>query len=110
MHGVDWNLMKSRYGSLVDQANSRRDVNIIIGDLIAELNASHTYNNGGDLESGPNLSVGYLGANFVLENGAYKIQEIINGAPWDVEVRSPLSKPGVDVSEGDFILEIKFCT
>ncbi|MBB6325553.1 tricorn protease [Algoriphagus iocasae] len=106
MHGVDWNLMKSRYGSLVDQANSRRDVNIIIGDLIAELNASHTYNNGGDLESGPNLSVGYLGANFVLENGAYKILEIINGAPWDVEVRSPLSKPGVDVSEGDFILEI----
>jgi tricorn protease len=106
MHGVDWNQMRTRYGSLVDQANSRRDVNLIIGDLIAELNASHTYNNGGDLDSGPSMSVGYLGANFKLENGAYKIEKIIQGAPWDVEVRSPLLKPGVDIKEGDYILAI----
>lgn len=106
MHGVDWNQMRKRYGDLVAQAGSRRDVNIIIGDLIAELNASHTYNNGGDLESGPSLSVGYLGANFKLENGAYKIEKIIQGAPWDVEVRSPLLKSGVEIKEGDYILAI----
>lgn len=106
MHGVDWNLMRKRYGDLVAQAGSRRDVNIIIGDLIAELNASHTYNNGGDLESGPSMSVGYLGANFKLENGAYKIEKIIQGAPWDVEVRSPLLKSGVEIKEGDYILAI----
>ncbi|MEB2785904.1 S41 family peptidase [Algoriphagus persicinus] len=106
MHGVDWNQMRTRYGSLIDQANSRRDVNLIIGDLIAELNASHTYNNGGDLDSGPSMSVGYLGANFKLENGAYKVERIIQGAPWDVEVRSPLLKSGVDIKEGDYILAI----
>ena len=106
MHGVDWDLMRKRYGDLVEQAGSRRDVNIIIGDLIAELNASHTYNNGGDLDSGPSLSVGYLGANFKLENGAYKIEKIIQGAPWDVEVRSPLLKSGVEIKEGDYILAI----
>jgi tricorn protease len=106
MHGVDWNQMRTRYGSLVDQANSRRDVNLIIGDLIAELNASHTYNNGGDLDSGPSMSVGYLGANFKLENGAYRIDKVIQGAPWDVEVRSPLLKPGANVKEGDYILAI----
>ena len=106
MHGVDWDLMRARYGGLIDQANSRRDVNLIIGDLIAELNASHTYNGGGDLDSGPNVSVGYLGANFTLENGAYRIEKIIQGAPWDVEVRSPLLKPGVDIKEGDYILAI----
>ncbi len=106
MHGVDWDLMRKRYGELVDQAGSRRDVNIIIGDLIAELNASHTYNGGGDMDSGPSLSVGYLGADFTLEKGGYKIAKIINGAPWDVEVRSPLSRPGVDVKEGDFILAV----
>lgn len=106
MHGVDWEEMRKRYGALVAQAGSRRDVNIILGDLIAELNASHTYNGGGDLDSGPTMSVGYLGANFKLENGAYKIEKIIQGAPWDVEVRSPLLKPGVDVKEGDYILAI----
>ena len=106
MHGVDWEQMKTRYGALVDQANSRRDVNLIIGDLIAELNASHTYNSGGDLESGPSMAVGYLGANFTVENGAYKIEKIIQGAPWDVEVRSPLLKPGIGIEEGDYILAI----
>ncbi|MDR7129666.1 tricorn protease [Algoriphagus sp. 4150] len=106
MHGVDWDLMRKRYGDLVAQAGSRRDVNIIIGDLIAELNASHTYNGGGDMESGPTISVGYLGANFKLENGAYKIEKIIQGAPWDVEVRSPLLRAGVEVKEGDYILAI----
>ncbi len=106
MHGVDWKEMRSRYGSLIDQANSRRDVNIIIGDLIAELNASHTYNSGGDLDAGPSMPVGYLGANFKLENGAYRIEKIIQGAPWDLEVRSPLVKPGVNVKEGDYILAI----
>ncbi len=106
MHGVDWELMKTRYGALIAQANSRRDVNIVIGDLIAELNASHTYNSGGDMDEAPSMSVGYLGADFVVENGAYRIKNIIAGAPWDVEVRSPLQKPGVDVKAGDYVLAI----
>lgn len=106
MHGVDWDMMKNRYGKLIDQANSRNDVNIIIGDLIAELNASHTYNGGGDTESASQMAVGYLGGDISLENGAYRIKKIINGAPWDAEVRSPLTKPGIEVQEGDYILEV----
>ncbi|GGK10263.1 tricorn protease [Yeosuana aromativorans] len=106
MHGVDWNTMRTRYGDLIDQANSRNDVNIIIGDLIAELNASHTYNGGGDIEHAPHMNVGYLGADISLVNGHYQIKKIISGAPWDVEERSPLSKPGIDLKEGDYILEV----
>ncbi|MFT6865886.1 MAG: tricorn protease [Cyclobacteriaceae bacterium] len=106
MHGVDWNLMKTRYAALVDQASSRNDVNIIIGDLIAELNASHTYTGGGDITRAETTNVGYLGADFIIENGRYKITKIISGAPWDVEVRSPLGKPGLSIKEGDYILEV----
>ena len=106
MHGVDWNLMKTRYGQLIDQASSRNDVNIIIGDLIAELNASHTYTYGGDITNANTINVGYLGANFGIEDGRYRIKKIITGAPWDSEMRSPLSKPGVRVKEGDYILTI----
>lgn len=106
MHGVDWNLMRSRYGSLIDQANSRNDVNIIIGDLIAELNASHTYTGGGDITLAKTINVGYLGADITLENGQYRIKKIISGAPWDVEIRSPLVSPGINVKEGDYILAV----
>jgi tricorn protease len=106
MHGVDWNTMKSRYGQLVDQANSRNDVNIILGDLIAELNASHTYNGGGDISPSKSMNVGYLGADVEVESGYFRIKKIISGAPWDVEIRSPLSKPGVKIKEGDYLLAV----
>ena len=106
MHGVDWNLMKERYGSLISQASSRETVNLIVGDLIAELNASHTYTGGGDGDSPARVNVGYLGADFKLENGQYRIAKIITGATWDAEVRSPLHKPGVEVNEGDYLLAV----
>lgn len=106
MHGVDWNTLRKRYSNLIEQANTRNDVNIIIGDLIAELNASHTYNGGGDRESSKRMNVGYLGADLKINNGAFQISKIITGALWDAEVRSPLSKPGLKVKEGDYILAV----
>lgn len=106
MHGVDWKGMKTRYGKLIEQSNTRNDVNIIIGDLIAELNASHTYNGGGDRESSKRMNVGYLGADFKINNGAFQINKILAGAIWDAEERSPLAKPGLEVKEGDYILAI----
>ncbi len=106
MHGVDWDLMKERYGKLIDYAITRWDVNYIIGELIAELNSSHTYKGGGDEEEAPKRPVGYLGVDWALDNGAYKIKKIIRGAEWDTEVRSPLDASGVDVKEGDYILAV----
>jgi tricorn protease len=41
-----------------------------------------------------------------LENGAYRVAHIVRGAPWDITARSPLAEPGVDVSEGDYILAV----
>ena len=74
MHGVDWNAMKKQYGALIDNAVTRSDVNYIIGELIGELNASHTYRGGGDEETAPQRPVGYLGVDWELSNGAYKIK------------------------------------
>jgi len=107
MHGVDWNAMRARYGKLLAEAVTRWDVNFVIGELIAELNASHTYRSGGDTERSTERGVGYLGCDFVLTNGAYRIAKIINGAPWDSEVRSPLLRPGLtNVAEGDYLLAV----
>src|SRR5207248_3013997 len=47
MHGVDWPAMRRHYGALVEQASTREDVNWILGELIGELNSSHTYRGGG---------------------------------------------------------------
>jgi tricorn protease len=106
MHGVDWSEMRSRYGRLIDNAMTRSDVNYIIGELIAEISSSHTYRGGGDLETPKRTSVGYLGIDWELANGAYRIKTIIKGAAWDNQTRSPLDQPGVNVKEGDYILAV----
>jgi tricorn protease len=106
LHGVDWKAMRERYGELLKDAVTRWDVNYVFGELIAELNASHTYRSGGDVENGQQRGVGYLGVDFSLENGAYRIKKIIEGAPWDAEVRSPLMEPGIDVKAGDYLLAV----
>ena len=107
LHGVDWPGLRERYGKLLEDAVTRWDVNHLIGELIAELNASHTYRGGGDLESATSRGVGYLGCDFALENGAYRIRKIIDGAPWDSEVRSPLLRPGItNFQEMNYLLSV----
>ncbi len=106
MHGVDWEKVKDQYLPLIDQCMARSDVNYVIGEMIGELNASHTYRGGGDNESADRQNVGYLGVNWAKEKGQFKIKEIIRAAAWDTEVVSPLDVPGVDVSEGDYILAV----
>src|SRR5262249_34865118 len=50
MHGVDWNLVRERYSKMLAGAMTREEVDFIIGEMIGELNASHTYHGGGDIE------------------------------------------------------------
>lgn len=106
MHGLNWNLDKERYLKMLDGATTREEVDFVIGELIGELNSSHTYHGGGDIENPENKSVGYLGVDWQADGDYYKIKKIIRGAPWDAEVRSSLDAPGVTIKEGDYILAV----
>ncbi len=106
MHGVDWAQMRERYSVLLDDCVTRSDVNYVIGEMIGELNCSHVYRGGGDMTEGPHRGVGYLGCDFTLEQGAYRIHRILDVAPWDSANRSPLHQPGLRVKEGDWILAV----
>ncbi len=106
MHGVNWNQVKDRYLKMLDGAMSREEVNFVLGEMIAELNASHTYRSGGDEEQTKNDPVGYLGVDWTAEGFFYKIKKIIKPAAWDAEVRSSLDMPGVDIKDGYYILAV----
>jgi len=108
MHGLDWEAIKKRYEALLEYVVDREDLNYVIGEMIAELNASHTYVRGGDIEEAEHVSVGLLGCDFELdgENNAYRIGKIYEGAVWDAQVRSPLRTPGIEVNEGDYLLAV----
>jgi len=107
MHGVDWPAVRERYGAMLDDCVSRSDVSFVIGEMIAELNVGHAYVMGsGDTEDEPEVAVGMLGADYELNDGAYRIIRIYEGAVWDLDGRGPLSMPGVDVKEGDYLLAV----
>lgn len=110
MHGVDWAKVHDHYSKMVDDAVSREDINYIIGEMVSELNIGHAYNAPVSYENAAHSNVGLLGADYTLEKtdkgAAYRIARIYNGGIWDTDARSPLSQPGVDVKEGEFILAV----
>jgi len=106
MHGVDWGRMRARYEALLADCVSREDVSYVIRELISELNVGHAYYNAGETDPEPKASVGLLGADFTLEQGAYRIAAIAEGGPWDADARGPLSQPGVNVKVGDWLLAV----
>ncbi len=103
MHGVDWDRMREHYGAMVADASSRADVGWAIRELLGELNVGHAYYSPGEADEQPATNVGLLGVDFALVDGAYQIARIYGGAAWDTDARGPLSQPGLDVHEGDFI-------
>jgi len=106
MHGVNWEAVRQHYSVLLDMAITRFDVNYVLGEMIAELSASHTYRWGGDAENANRMNVGYLGIDWEIDNGYYRIKKFIEGASWDAEVYSPLQAPGLNIEAGSYILAV----
>ena len=107
MHGVDWKAIKDRYAALLPYIIDRNDLNYIIGEMIGELNSSHTYVGGGDVEQPKTINVGLLGCDYEIANGYYRFKKIYKGGSWDnLEITSPLLEPGNDVKEGDYLIAV----
>ena len=109
MNGVDWQAVGDRYEKFLPLLGCREDLNYLIGEIIAELSNSHTYVWGGDLTyEVKNNDTGLLGVDFGVDqkSGRYYFNKIYPGDNSRDDYRSPLSEPGVDVSEGDYLLAV----
>jgi tricorn protease len=108
MHGVDWEALRLRYKPLAAAVNHRADLTYVIGELIGELSAGHTYVGGGEMPVARKVKVGMLGAKFERDakTGFYRIAKILKGQNWDRGLRSPLTEVGVNVREGEYLLAI----
>src|SRR3989475_13008611 len=79
----------------------------LIAMVGGELTVGHSYLTGaGDVPSEDPVIVGLLGADFAIENGRYRIKKIYTGENWNPDLRAPLSAPGIQVAEGDYLLEV----
>src|SRR5690606_14629121 len=85
----------------------RSDLGYLIATVAGELTVGHSYLTGeGDVPGDEPVAVGLLGADLVVDDGHYRIERIYTGENWNPDLRAPLSAPGIDVSEGDYILEV----
>jgi tricorn protease len=107
MHGVDWDAMRVRYGALVPYLGQRADLDFVLGEMISELQAGHTYVASGDEPRVERVRGGMLGAELAADpSGRYRIAHIFPGENWDETYRSPLTEPGIEVREGEFLLAV----
>jgi tricorn protease len=108
MNGVDWQKIKDKYAQLLPYVADRYSLTYIMAEMIGELSNSHTYVGGGEYPELHPLNVGQLGADYEVDaaSGLYRIKKIYPGENWDAHVRSPLTEPGVNVKEGDYLIAI----
>lgn len=106
VHGAPWDQVYEWYRPWVEHVRHRSDLNYIVDILGGEVAVGHSYTSGGDFPDIDNISIGLLGADIEPANGFYKIKKIYTGENWNPNLRAPLSGPGIDIKEGDYILEV----
>lgn len=109
MHGVDWAGVRDKYLPSVERVTDRSELSDLFGEMVGELSALHHFVSGGDHRGDdPTIFPASLGAELELDepSGGFRVIRIFDGDPDLPEERSPLSRPGVGVGEGDLITAV----
>ena len=106
MHGVDWEANLKRYEEYLPDLADRNDLNYILKEMLGELCVGHSYIRGGSGSDVERVGGGLLGADYAIENGRYRFRKIYSGLNWNPGLRAPLTEPGVNINEGDYLLAV----
>ena len=106
LHGINWKQMEKRYWPYLDALSSREDLNYLLTEVFGQFSVGHLAITGPRGEVSRQPETGLLGADYVIDHGRYRFAKIYHGENWNPELRSPLTEPGVDVHEGDYLLAI----
>lgn len=105
-YGLDWMAVGKRYEKYLDSVQSQADLGYVLGLLISELQTGHAYIQGFGYSIPNPVPTGLLGADYEVVGNNVRIKKILRGQNFDESMRAPLTEPGVDVREGDYILAI----
>jgi len=105
-HGLDLAAAERAYAPYLDGIAGRADLDYLFADMLANLNVLHMYIAGGAMPHLEAVRVGLLGADYSIENGRYKFARIFDGENWNPQLKAPLTQPGVNVKEGEYLLAV----
>jgi tricorn protease len=105
-HGLDLQAASEKYEGFLERVSSREDLNYLFTEMLGELTLGHVFVEGGDLPDAPQVKGGLLGADYKVEHGRYRFARVFNGESWNPNLRAPLTQPGVNVTAGEYLLEV----
>jgi tricorn protease len=105
-HGLDLAATEKKYAAYLPGVASRADLNYIFMEAMGELTVGHLFVLGGDGPEVKRVPVGLLGADYTIENDRYRFAHIYDGENWNPQLHAPLTQPGVNVMEGEYLLAV----
>lgn len=106
LHGANLKALMATYQPFVDNVMCRADLNYIFADMLGEITAQHVYIGGGERPEVKPVSVGLLGADYTIDQDRYRFAKVYFGENWNPDLRAPLTEPGVNVRQGDYLLAV----
>ncbi len=106
LHGVNSADGEKEYEKYLDKLGSRSDLNYIFHALLSEFTVGHLRGGGGTIPDVKTVPGGLLGADYEIANGRYRFKRIFTGESWNPQLRAPLAQPGLNVSNGEYLLAV----
>lgn len=105
-HGYNIKAGEDTYRVYLDGLASRADLNYLFQEMLGNMTVGHHNSGGGDSPQPTRYTGGLLGADYKIENGRYRFAKIYDGENWNPGLNAPLTAPGVNVKEGDYLLAV----
>ena len=105
-HGLNLEEAERVYAPFLERVASRDDLNDLFREMIGNLVVGHLWVRGGTEPDIQNVKVGLLGADYEIANGRYRFKRIYSGENWNPKLQAPLTQPGVNVKEGEYLLAV----
>jgi tricorn protease len=111
LHGQNLKALENYYAAYLPAVTRRADLNLLIGRMLGSVSVSHFGVGGGDAPPsfGRGGGIGLLGADYAIENGRYRFKKIYRSTSYasaNGRFSAPLDALGVDVRDGDYLLEV----
>jgi tricorn protease len=106
LHGLDLPATRKHFEPYLENVGSRYDFSYLLAEMLGELTVGHMYIRTPPEPPSEQGKAGLLGADYTVESGRYRFSKIYQGENWNPELRAPLTQPGVNVQEGDYLLAV----
>jgi tricorn protease len=105
LHGLDLTKIQAKYQPYLEGLASRSEFTYLCDDMLGEIQIGHMFVRGP--QEGENApKPGLLGADYTVDHNRYRFAKIYNGQNWTPSLTAPLTLPGINIVEGDYLLAV----